>query len=367
MTEKKKELEEVTKDLDAIGNKIQMIPIGKLRKFQWATGIRNQDVFDALKENIKAQGMNNPPVVLETEDGFYEPFIGDHRVQAARDLCWKEVPCIVRNVPIDKALEICLGDNINRANYSSIELEDRVGELYESGNYATQVGLGIAIGLTSERVGQILKARRIRAHDRETLNEKITTTNILDTHPLNDIEDKIAVLKRFKDDDNFGGKQIKKYSKELANMTKGLRTKILYEGMKIEEARRLTQSTQTNAKIEKKTRKTKTQLNPNLLPELYNTMIKLQDYVALSEGSVRENAFSYIKFCVGLQLEILVKENVMSQEEFETFVNEKLDIDINLLHKFDGTMDKGVNYFFDNTSQQQPKEPRVEEQIDKKV
>lgn len=322
---------------------IVMIPVEKIKEFHWATGIRDQKKYDLLKQNIKEHGLNNPIIVRALEDGYFEPFIGDHRVRIVKELVWKKVPCIVKNIDVDKALERCVSDNVCRADYSCVELENKITELWNSQRYKTRGELGNRIGLTGERVGQLLYAKEIR--DKGPFDESISTQAILDTKPLDDDKDKIALLelvikKKFKPSD------IKTKAKQLSKLDFEKRNKVLYDGVDLEDI-----SKEVKAKIEKKMPKetkstiTVSKEHIDLMPKLYDICNDIGNFIGLMDDQKREESVEYAKVCCGLLLETIKNNNGLAERTFETFVNEALKLDVGILHNYDGTRTRTIDHW----------------------
>jgi len=328
------------KATDANQPKIVMIPIDNIKPCRWGTGIRDLEVFERLKENIKQHGLNSPIRVFPLSNGFYEAYIGDHRVLICRDLGWKEVPCIIDEIDENEALERCISDNICRSDYGSVELENKVTELWNSGRYQAKVVLGNAVGLSGQRVGQILSAKTIRDSPKVPFNASISTQCINDTYPLSDINEKLALLELVR-----AGKikpsDVKEHAKTLKEMAEESRKKVLYEGLTLLEA-----LNQSKVSLPTKTYSKTLVQNPNLFPQIYAQLDTLEDHIALiKEDDKKKEAINYVKFYTGLFLKILYKQGVIQKEFFESLVRHELQIDESMLHHFDGLRTKGVDWW----------------------
>ena len=323
---------------------IQMIPVDKIKPFRWSIGIRDKEIYDRLKENIEIYGINNPPKVRPIGGGFYEPYIGDHRVMIAKEQNLKEIPCIVEDISEDKALEICLADNLCRAELSSQEQEDKVTELWNSGRYNTRAELGRKIGLTGERVGQLILAKELRDKAKDTLDKSISTESILATRPLKNDEDRIALLMQLKAGKIKAG-DISSKAKMLQKLQPQEKDDYLYNGKPIDSI------TKNSIKLPEK-EKVKTVKVPveteNLAQKTYYFLKDLGSYIAtIEDDKQRDQAVDYVKFSNALLLRILVKENKLSQSNFDTFVKDVLQIDAGIIDSFNGTNTIGIGWFID--------------------
>ena len=76
--------------------------------------------LDELKQSMAATGLLQPVVVRQT-DGGYELVAGERRWRAARDLGWKRIPGVVRDVDDRTLLVLALVENLQRASLSPID------------------------------------------------------------------------------------------------------------------------------------------------------------------------------------------------------------------------------------------------------
>lgn len=77
--------------------------------------------LEELSNSIKKEGLIQPILVREVEDGDYQIIAGERRWQAAKLAGLKKVPIQVKNVDDDKALELALIENIQRSDLNPIE------------------------------------------------------------------------------------------------------------------------------------------------------------------------------------------------------------------------------------------------------
>jgi ParB family chromosome partitioning protein len=73
-----------------------------------------------LKQSIASSGLLQPVIVRQVEAG-YELVAGERRWRAARDLGWKKIPAVVRDVDDRTLLTLALVENLQRASLSAIE------------------------------------------------------------------------------------------------------------------------------------------------------------------------------------------------------------------------------------------------------
>lgn len=80
-----------------------------------------KDELEELSHSIKKEGLIQPILVRETEDGQYQIIAGERRWQASKLAGIKKVPIQIKNVDDDKALELALIENIQRSDLNPIE------------------------------------------------------------------------------------------------------------------------------------------------------------------------------------------------------------------------------------------------------
>lgn len=73
-----------------------------------------------LKESLAANGLLQPIVVRPSDSG-YELVAGERRWRAAKDLGWKRIPAVVREVDEQTLLTLALVENLQRASLSPID------------------------------------------------------------------------------------------------------------------------------------------------------------------------------------------------------------------------------------------------------
>lgn len=335
---------------------IVMIPIDKIKPCRWGTGIRDKEKFEQLKQNIKETGrLNNNPHVRPIGNGFFEPFIGDHRIKACKELGWKEILCVVDNISEQDAMERCVSDNTTHADYNPVQLEDVVSEMWNSGKYASKTQLGNKIGLSDTWVGLLIKAKVIRDKSKLSLDASIPSRFILDVNILQNDDEKIQLLKLVKNKIRKSS-EIKEYA-EFLSKASDERKKLVFQGVSLEKIGDYKPKTNLS-----KSRKITISTPTTDLSEIYKALDGLQDYIALIKDPEQKNeALNYLKFYTGLFLQILRNEKKIGTEFFESVVRHELKIDEDQLHHFDGLNTQGVSWWTkkvtsDGTSETDEKE-----------
>lgn len=80
----------------------------------------NATAFKELKQSIAETGLLQPIVVRQADEGF-ELVAGERRWRAVRELGWKRIPAVVRDVDAQTLLTLALVENLQRASLSPID------------------------------------------------------------------------------------------------------------------------------------------------------------------------------------------------------------------------------------------------------
>jgi ParB family chromosome partitioning protein len=100
---------------------LRELPVAEIR----ANRYQPRRAFDPaelkeLKDSLAANGLLQPIVVRESERG-YELVAGERRWRAAKELGWKRIPAVVREVDEQTLLTLALVENLQRASLSPID------------------------------------------------------------------------------------------------------------------------------------------------------------------------------------------------------------------------------------------------------
>ncbi len=106
----------------------------------------NEQRLDELAQSIKANGIIQPLLVRRTANERYQLVAGERRWRAAQRAGLHRVPCVVKEIPEDKMLELALIENIQRQELNAIEEAHAYKRLIES--------LGLTQEMVAQRVGR---------------------------------------------------------------------------------------------------------------------------------------------------------------------------------------------------------------------
>lgn len=95
--------------------RIEKIETKKLNEFKGHPFKVKEDAeMDKLVESIKENGVLNPVIVRELEDGSFEMISGHRRKRAAEIASMEKIPCIVRNLTDEEATILMVDSNLQR-------------------------------------------------------------------------------------------------------------------------------------------------------------------------------------------------------------------------------------------------------------
>src|SRR5437868_1961434 len=106
----------------------------------------NEERLEELAQCIKANGIIQPLLVRRIDDGRYQIVAGERRWRAAQRAGLSKVPCVIKEIPEDKMLELALVENIQRQELNAIEEAQAYKRLIET--------LGFTQEMVAQRVGR---------------------------------------------------------------------------------------------------------------------------------------------------------------------------------------------------------------------
>lgn len=106
----------------------------------------DEERLEQLAQSIKANGIIQPILVRRIPDGKYQLVAGERRWRASQRAGLQRVPCVVKEIPEDKMLELALIENIQRQELNAIEEAHAYKRLIET--------LGLTQEMVAQRVGR---------------------------------------------------------------------------------------------------------------------------------------------------------------------------------------------------------------------
>lgn len=137
--------------------------------------------LDELAQSIQEADLLQPILVRPMKDGKFKIVCGERRYRAFERLKAKRIPVLIREFKDDiDAFEKNLIENLQRDDLSSVERENAISRLWESGRYKNQRELAKKLGKDESTIGSILIAK----DDRKTLGTRVSTTTLTETSGL---------------------------------------------------------------------------------------------------------------------------------------------------------------------------------------
>ena len=115
--------------------------------------------LEELSQSIKEQGILQPLLVREENDGF-QLIAGERRLRAAKMAGLTQVPVIIKRIADSKMLVLSIVENIQRANLNPIEESDAYHRLITEFNI-TQDEAANRVGKSRSAVANFLRLRQL--------------------------------------------------------------------------------------------------------------------------------------------------------------------------------------------------------------
>jgi ParB family chromosome partitioning protein len=106
----------------------------------------DDDRLEQLAQSIRENGIIQPLLVRRLSSERYQLVAGERRWRAAQRAGLLKVPCVVKEIPEDKMLELALIENIQRQELNAIEEAQAYKRLIET--------LGLTQEMVAQRVGR---------------------------------------------------------------------------------------------------------------------------------------------------------------------------------------------------------------------
>jgi len=137
-------------------------------RFQPRLNFSEEDL-QGLTDSIKAQGILQPLLVRQDEDG-YELIAGERRLRAAKRARLTRVPVMLKRVNDDKMLEMAIVENIQRQNLNPIEEAEAYHRLITQLNL-TQDQASARVGKSRSAVANFLRLRQLPEQVKDSITD----------------------------------------------------------------------------------------------------------------------------------------------------------------------------------------------------
>lgn len=150
-----KVLDDLTKETQA-GDRVSEIFVDKIsaNPYQPRQDF-NQEELQNLADSIKAQGLLQPIIVREKNNGF-ELVAGERRLRAYKLAGKTKIPAIVRNYTDNQSMNFALLENLQRTDLNPIEVASAYKRLMQEGGM-TQEELSKKLGVSRPKIANTLR------------------------------------------------------------------------------------------------------------------------------------------------------------------------------------------------------------------
>ncbi|MCJ7644223.1 MAG: ParB/RepB/Spo0J family partition protein [Candidatus Aminicenantes bacterium] len=130
----------------------------------------DDQALDELAQSIKESGIVQPVLVVP-DDGQYKIIVGERRWRAAQKAGLKKIPVMIRDLPLEKQLEISIIENIHREDLNPMEIALAYQRMSSEMNY-TQQDIAEKVGKDRTSVTNYLRLLKLPQEIRDSLIEK---------------------------------------------------------------------------------------------------------------------------------------------------------------------------------------------------
>src|SRR3954470_4114138 len=149
---------------------LKSIPIRQITRnpFQPRREFDADDLAE-LQESLKASGLLQPVTVRRRpgKDGF-ELIAGERRLRAAKNLGWKEIPAIIKEIDDKTILTLALVENLQRSDLNPIEEGEGYHKLARDFGL-TQLQIAETVGKDRTTIANMLRVLQLPAEVRALL------------------------------------------------------------------------------------------------------------------------------------------------------------------------------------------------------
>lgn len=337
----KKQNDENQQASDPTQDPVVNIPVDQIHgNIEQNTGIRNEEKFKLLKESIASIGLLNS-ITVRPENGGYELIAGHNRLEAVKQLGWKEIPAKIRKVNANESAEMCLADNLLHSDYTPEQKEERIYIRWKNGNYQTRAELAKKIGVTDVWVNKLIEAHELRNELREK-NPKLKLDDfssqalleakkILEKRILAGNGDlirflEIAIKKKYKPS------KITEVVTALNQWNTKWRNMVLYDDVSYDKVRMMMQDeTSKSAPKQEKTKKVSIEnIKKNFVEETYKNLDKsLSDAIGcIEDEDDKAKSLRYAKVTMAFYGEVLHNFKQITAEQLKQIKEDILGIKI---------------------------------------
>lgn len=223
------------------------------------TNFKEEDLNE-LAASIKREGIIQPILVRETEDGKYQIIAGERRWQASKLAGLDTVPVQVKDVDDEKALELALIENIQRSDLNPIEEAYGYKRLMER-NQMSQADIAQAVSKGRSTIANSLRLLDLPEDAQKLLfDEEITAGHARAILSVPDKEGR-AKLTRKLAENKLSVRETEQIARLMANKPTGKKDRMPIPTVYKSVARALKQMLDTDVKVKSSGGKNKIEIS----------------------------------------------------------------------------------------------------------
>ena len=176
---------------------LKSIPIAQITRNQFQPRREfNEEDLAELQESVKASGLLQPITVRRRagRDGF-ELIAGERRLRAAKNLGWREIPAIIKEIDDRTLLTLALVENLQRTDLNPIEEGEGYHQLTHQFGL-TQQQIAETVGKDRTTIANMLRLLQLPEPARRLLQEGHLTMGHAKVLLGLEDQDKIVILAR---------------------------------------------------------------------------------------------------------------------------------------------------------------------------
>lgn len=155
----------------------------------------HEEELQELTDSIKENGVLQPILVRETEDG-YEVIAGERRLRAARAINLEKVPAIIKKASNQESLVLALIENIQREELNPMEEAHAFRRLIEEFNLK-QEEVAVAVGKDRSTISNILRLLKLPEGIQKSVSDgKLSMGHARALLSIEDIKQQIRIFER---------------------------------------------------------------------------------------------------------------------------------------------------------------------------
>ena len=141
----------------ASGEELRQLPLDVIHPGRYQPrSVFDEEKLEELAASIRAQGVVQPIVVRETDNGQFELIAGERRWRAAQLADIDAIPAVVRDVPDEVAVAMSLIENIQREDLNPLEEATALRRLIDDFQMTHQEAAD-AVGRSRAAVSNLLR------------------------------------------------------------------------------------------------------------------------------------------------------------------------------------------------------------------